>query len=77
MRDKLVSLKGELRKRVNHSVEDVAKWLDEELNGYYKNYAIHDNLDTLLSFQYYLGATLVQNNLEKRTKEENDMEKIQ
>jgi group II intron reverse transcriptase/maturase len=56
MRDKLVSLKGELRKRINHSLEDVAAWLKKVANGYYNYYAIHDNLDTLSSFQYHLGA---------------------
>jgi hypothetical protein len=65
VRYKLVSLKGELRKRINHSLDDVAKWLEKVANGYYNYYAIHNNLDTLLSFQYHLGAILVQNNLPK------------
>jgi hypothetical protein len=77
MRDKLVSLKGELRKRINHSLEDVAKWLKKVANGYYNYYAIHDNLDTLLSLQYHHGATLVQNKLPKRTDKENDMGRVQ
>ncbi|MDR2198774.1 MAG: hypothetical protein LBR53_04860 [Deltaproteobacteria bacterium] len=57
MRDKLKSLKAELRKVMNLDIVDVAKCLLSVVTGYYNYFAIHDNLKALSSFSYQLGRT--------------------
>ncbi|MDR1657523.1 MAG: hypothetical protein LBT47_08215, partial [Deltaproteobacteria bacterium] len=37
-------------------IEEVGDWLNRVVRGYYNYYAIHDNLDTLGTFRYALGA---------------------
>jgi group II intron reverse transcriptase/maturase len=56
IRSKLKSLKGELRRRINWDLKDVAKWLKSVVRGYYNYHAIHDNLGPLTKFRYWLGT---------------------
>jgi group II intron reverse transcriptase/maturase len=55
-KNKLLSLKSELRKRMHHSLESVAAWLNKVARGYYNYYAIHGNLGMMSSFRYQLGV---------------------
>jgi group II intron reverse transcriptase/maturase len=52
---KLVSLKDELRKRINWKIEKVGKWLQRVVSGYFKYYAVPDNGATLGRFRFLLG----------------------
>jgi group II intron reverse transcriptase/maturase len=55
LRNKLSSIKVELRRRINHPLEDVAKWLKSVVIGYYNYHAIPGNLGVLATFQYNVG----------------------
>jgi group II intron reverse transcriptase/maturase len=55
LRAKLVKLYGELRKRINMSISEVGEWLKRSVNGYYRYFAVPDNLTTLGSFRHALA----------------------
>jgi group II intron reverse transcriptase/maturase len=56
LRNKLLTLKGGLRARINCKIEEVAKWLEGVARGYYNYFAIHGNLGMMSAFRYHLGV---------------------
>ncbi|MDR2198084.1 MAG: hypothetical protein LBR53_01250, partial [Deltaproteobacteria bacterium] len=57
MRNKLKTLRVELRKRMHVDIGEVAKWLVSVVSGNYNYFGVHDNLRVLNSFGYQLGRT--------------------
>ena len=52
-----------LKQRMHNSLYSTIAWLNRSLKGYYRYYAIHDNLDSLVRLRYhvitYLGKVLM------------------
>jgi group II intron reverse transcriptase/maturase len=63
MRAKLLSLKGELRKRMHYKIEEVAKCLVSIVRGYHNYYAVPGNLTQTSFFWVSPWSYLVQDNL--------------
>ena len=60
---KIQEYKIKLKRQMHNSLDSILIWLNRSLTGYYRYYAIHDNLDTLCQLRYhvitYLGKMLM------------------
>ena len=55
MREKLSQLRAALWARMHAGIEEVGKWLQRAVQGYYNYFAVPDNMKRLASFQHALG----------------------
>lgn len=54
MREKVLNIKQELRKRMHREISETGKWLSSVLSGYYRYHGVSGNIGTLDHFRYQI-----------------------
>ncbi len=70
MRAKLKQVKEALRERMHQSIPAQGKWLAQVVGGYYNDFAVPTNSDTLSAFRYHI-VTLWRRTLRRRSQKDN------